>query len=185
MARGTGSKKGKGKAKGRKRSRRGGDGSAFAHLRTNSSERRDGTRKEGRCQLCLNKVPLTDQYTAVNNLDEGTVTKSKKGAAAKESNAHLSHYCGDCVDKRVKRKEYWMENVREADGPDQRGQGGGRKKKKATKKATPRKRTRKAKGKRKRTRTKAEPKAKSTPKPKKRKRTKAKAQAAAASDEPF
>jgi len=176
------------KGKGRKRSRQGsstGGVSKWAKFNTNSLERRMGTRKENRCQLCLTKADLDEQFTVVNDLEAGTVKKSKNASA--EKNEHLSHYCGDCADKRVKRKEYWMESVREASGPDQRGKTGSSKKKAAKKK-----RVRKPKGKKKAA---AKPKrkrnrksrAKSDAKPK-RKRARGKNAKAASSDgddEPF
>lgn len=184
------------KGKGRKRSRQGteatGGSSKWAKFNTNSLERRMGTRKEGRCQLCLTKADLDDQYTVVNDLDAGTVKKAKNASA--EKNEHLSHYCGDCADKRVARKEYWMENVREASGPDQRGKSGGSKKKTAKKKRVRKGKGTKGKGKgkkaaakgkapRKRTR---KTRAKSDAKPKRQRRTaKAKAAEADGDDEPF
>lgn len=184
--------KGKGrkaaKGKGRKRSRQGstaGGSSKWAKFNTNSLERRMGTRKENRCQLCLTKADLDEQYTVVNDLEAGTVKKSKNASA--EKNEHLSHYCGDCADKRVKRKEYWMDSVREASGPDQRGKTGSSKKKPAKKKRVRSKKGKgkKAKGKAPRKRNRKS-RAKSDAKPKRqRRRGKAKAASAEGDDEPF
>jgi hypothetical protein len=180
------------KGKGRKRSRQGTAGgvSKWEKFNTNSLERRMGTRKENRCQLCLTKAPLDEQFTVVNDLEAGTVKKSKNASADK--NEHLSHYCGDCADKRVTRKEYWMESVREASGPDQRGKTGGGRKKKAAKKK--RVRGKKAKGKKGKAKAKGKAprkrnrksRAKSDAKPKRqRRRSKAKAASAESEDEPF
>lgn len=169
-----------------KRSRKRG-ASHFGELKTNSRERRDGTRDAGLCQLCLEPHAIKDQYTVVNDLEAGVAKKAKNA----DKHPDLSHYCADCADKRKARKEYWMEKVREASGPDQRGQRGGRKKatRTRTRKAAGKAKAAKgaAKGKRKRTRTRkaAEPKGKSRPKPKKaRKARKAKATQSSAA-EPF
>jgi hypothetical protein len=182
-------KGGKGRKRSTAKASTGGGSSKWAKYNTNSLERKLGTRKENRCQLCLTKVPLDEQYTVVNNLEKGSVTKKQN--ADSEANEHLSHYCGDCADKRVKRKEYWMESVRDGSGPDQRGQAStGRKRKKAPKKAkgkATRKRSAKKaadKPKRKRTRTKAKADKAAKPRKRARKRSK-KAAETGGSDEPF
>jgi hypothetical protein len=69
-----------------------------------SREKREATRRQGQCQMCLAKVPLKEQYTVTNNLDKGTVLKRKDAAKQEDK----SHYCGDCADKRVKMKERWI-----------------------------------------------------------------------------
>lgn len=67
---------------------------------------RDKARKAGRCQLCNAKVPLKDQFTVVNDLEAGKPVKRKN--AARRGAEKLSHYCGDCADKRVKQKQAWL-----------------------------------------------------------------------------
>jgi hypothetical protein len=69
-------------------------------------ERRARTRKAGKCQMCESKVPLKDQYTVTNDLKAGEVVKRKNaGAKGKET---ASHYCAECVERRVKQKQVWL-----------------------------------------------------------------------------
>jgi hypothetical protein len=69
-------------------------------------QRRERTRKEGKCQLCERKTPLKEQYTVTNDLKAGIASKRKDGTrkAAEEA----SHYCEECVEKRVKQKQAWL-----------------------------------------------------------------------------
>jgi len=69
-----------------------------------SKEKRDLTRKQGRCQKCLAKVPIAEQYTVTNDLKKEKVFKHRNA----EVMPNKSHYCGDCADKRMKMKERWM-----------------------------------------------------------------------------
>jgi hypothetical protein len=69
-------------------------------------DRRDRTRREGKCQMCESAVPLEKQYTVDNDLTTATV-KVRKNAALKGSETK-SHYCGACKDKRVKQKQAWL-----------------------------------------------------------------------------
>lgn len=69
-------------------------------------ERRARTRKAGKCQMCESKVPLKDQYTVTNDLEQGRPIK-RKNAARKGAEA-ASHYCGECADRRVKQKQAWL-----------------------------------------------------------------------------
>lgn len=108
--------------------------------RPNLMSRRERTRKEGKCQLCEKKTPIKDQYTVVNDLDEGVATKRKNAGA--KGNETSSHYCGECADKRVTQKEAWINSVRNADAKPKakKGKKGAKgkakaKAKKATKKA--------------------------------------------------
>lgn len=78
----------------------------------NSLSHREKTRKENRCQLCGTKTPLKDQFTVVNDLEEGKVKKQKN--AARKGAEKLSHYCGDCASKRVKQKETWLKTREES-----------------------------------------------------------------------
>lgn len=70
-----------------------------------SSEKRERTRREGKCQICEKAVPLGEQYTVVNDLENGKVVK-RKNAAKREDK---SHYCGDCASRRVKEKQAWLD----------------------------------------------------------------------------
>jgi hypothetical protein len=70
------------------------------------TERRERTRKEGKCQMCEESVPLTKQYTVTNDLEAGTV-KAQKNAARKGAET-ASHYCEECKDKRIKQKQAWL-----------------------------------------------------------------------------
>lgn len=88
--------------------------------RPNYGKRKGETKKVDECQLCDTPTPLKDQYTVVNEKDEdGTFTgkaiKTKIGRGAAKHPDNLSHYCGDCADKRVKQKEAWVAR-RLADG---------------------------------------------------------------------
>jgi hypothetical protein len=76
--------------------------------RPNSLSRRDRTRKEGKCQLCETKATLKDQYVVTNDLEAGTVKASKD--ASKPSREKMSHYCGDCKDKRIAQKQAWLDS---------------------------------------------------------------------------
>lgn len=69
-------------------------------------ERRERTRKEGKCQLCEKSVPLDKQYTVQNDLAKGTV-KARQNATRKGAET-TSHYCGDCKDKRITQKQAWL-----------------------------------------------------------------------------
>ena len=90
----------------------------------NRLDRREKTRKEGRCQWCHTKVPLEEQYVVFNDFEAG-VTKRLKDAT-KKGREKLSHYCEDCAKKRQKIKQA---------GDFDRAKGGGKKKAKpATKK---------------------------------------------------
>lgn len=80
----------------------------------NSMERRQKTRKADKCQLCGTKTDLKDQYTVVNDLEAGKPIKKKN--AARRGAENLSHYCGDCADKRVKQKQAWLDS-RNGDAP--------------------------------------------------------------------
>lgn len=73
-------------------------------LSPGSKAKREQTRKQGRCQMCLTKVPIEEQYTVTNNLKTEKVT-TRKDAKDKPD---ASHYCGDCAPKRVKMKERWF-----------------------------------------------------------------------------
>lgn len=81
----------------------------------NSLDHREKTRKANTCQLCGVKVPLKDQFTVVNDLENGTVKKQKN--AARKGAEKMSHYCGpdknDCAGKRVKQKEAWLKTREE------------------------------------------------------------------------
>jgi hypothetical protein len=68
--------------------------------------RRERTRKEGKCQMCEESVPLETQYTVTNDLEAGTV-KVRKNAARKGAEV-ASHYCEGCKDRRVKQKQAWL-----------------------------------------------------------------------------
>lgn len=70
------------------------------------SDRRDRTRREGKCQMCETAVPLAKQYTVENDLTTAAV-KVRKNAARKGSEAK-SHYCGACKDRRVKQRQAWL-----------------------------------------------------------------------------
>jgi hypothetical protein len=69
-------------------------------------ERRARTRKAGKCQMCESKVPLKEQYTVHNDLGNGTVHKRKN--AARKGAETASHYCAECVERRVKQKQAWL-----------------------------------------------------------------------------
>lgn len=71
------------------------------------NERRERTRKEGKCQLCEKSVPLAKQFTVHNDLATGTV-KARKNAARKGAET-ASHYCEECKDKRLKQKQAWLD----------------------------------------------------------------------------
>jgi hypothetical protein len=107
--------------------------------RPNSLSRRERTRKEGKCQLCEAKVPLSEQYTVTNDLEAGTVSKKKN--AARKGAETASHYCGpsqnDCAGKRVKQKSDWLAS-RESGGT-KKTKGKSKKGKAAAKKATAKK----------------------------------------------
>lgn len=85
----------------------------------NSLDHREKTRKANACQLCGVKVPLKDQFTVVNDLENGTVKKQKN--AARKGAEKLSHYCGpdknDCAGKRVKQKEAWLKTREDSPAP--------------------------------------------------------------------
>lgn len=70
-------------------------------------ERRARTRKAGKCQMCESKVPLKDQYTVHNDLEKGIVRKHRN--AARKGAETASHYCGECVERRVKQKQAWLD----------------------------------------------------------------------------
>lgn len=74
----------------------------------NSLTRRQRTRNEGKCQLCETKTSLKDQYVVTNDLEAGTVKASKD--ASKPSRENMSHYCGDCKDKRINQKQAWLDS---------------------------------------------------------------------------
>lgn len=130
------------------------------NMAPNSVEKREETRKQGRCQKCLAKVPLASQFAVLNDLDNGKVKVAK--ATAHEDK---SHYCGDCKDVRVKMKENWLNTQRDAQS------GGGSKKKPAAK-------TKKAPAKKKAAAKKRPPAKKGKAAPKKK-------AAAKSGDEPF
>jgi hypothetical protein len=78
------------------------------HYPPNDGSRRERTRKAEKCQLCETKVPLKEQFTVVNDLDEGKPVKKKN--AARRGAEKLSHYCGECATKRVKQKQAWLDS---------------------------------------------------------------------------
>ena len=146
----------------------------------NDLSRREKTRKAEKCQLCLTKVPLKEQFTVQNDLENLKVVVKKN--AARKGAEKMSHYCGTCKDERVKLKTAWM----------QRTHGEGAAKKVAPKTAKPKasKTVRKAKAKpAAKKKVAAKPKAKATkpaskPKPRPSKRAAKKpARAAAAAKE--
>jgi hypothetical protein len=71
------------------------------------NERRERTRREGKCQLCEKSAPLEKQYTVHNDLKKGTIT-ARKNATRKGAEA-ASHYCEECKDKRLKQKQAWLD----------------------------------------------------------------------------
>lgn len=123
----------------------------------NQMSHREATRKQKRCQLCGTKVPLTDQYTVQNDLENLTVTKRKN--AARKGAETMSHYCSDCADKRVTQKQAWIDSVYS-------GGNGKAKSKPAARKAAKAVAKPKAKPKAAKPKATAKPKAKSVRKPK-------------------
>lgn len=81
----------------------------------NDLDRREKTRKAEKCQLCGTKSPLSDQFTVVNDLENGVVVKKKN--AARKGAESLSHYCGDCAGKRVTQKQAWLDGRDESPKP--------------------------------------------------------------------
>jgi hypothetical protein len=69
--------------------------------------RRELTRKEGKCQMCEESVPLEKQFTVTNDLEAGTV-KVRKNAARNGAEV-ASHYCEGCKDRRVRQKQAWLD----------------------------------------------------------------------------
>lgn len=74
----------------------------------NDLSRREQTRKKSQCQLCRTKVPLKDQFTVTNDLEEGTVKKKKN--CERRGAETASHYCGECADKRITQKQAWLDS---------------------------------------------------------------------------
>jgi hypothetical protein len=72
----------------------------------NDLSRREKTRKEGKCQLCRKKVPLKEQFTVTNDLENNEVKKKKN--ADRRGAETASHYCGECADKRISQKQAWL-----------------------------------------------------------------------------
>jgi hypothetical protein len=64
----------------------------------NTKERKEKARKQERCRLCWDKVPLKDQFT-LENVD-GTMVRKKN--AARRGAEKLWHGCADCSEKRRK-----------------------------------------------------------------------------------
>lgn len=96
----------------------------------NLKDRREKRRNKNHCQTCDTAISLKEQYTVVNDLDNGKVNKRKN--AARKGAENLNHYCDDCADKRVKRGEYFIQ--RRADGTWGQPLNGKAKPKKAAKK---------------------------------------------------
>lgn len=80
---------------------------ALEGMAPNSVEKREETAKQGRCQKCLTKVPMSKQFKVTNDLDAGKVRVGK-------ADEDHSHYCGECKDVRVAMKTSWLENQRGA-----------------------------------------------------------------------
>lgn len=97
--------------------------------RPNSLTRRERTRKEGKCQLCEKKTPLKEQFVVTNDLDAGTCKASKD--ASKPSREQMSHYCGECKDKRISQKQAWLDSRDGTSKPKAKGKKAAAKKGKA------------------------------------------------------
>jgi hypothetical protein len=70
------------------------------------NERRERTRREGKCQMCEESVPLEKQYTVTNDLKSGKAGKRKN--ASRKGAETQSHYCDTCAEKRVRQKQAWL-----------------------------------------------------------------------------
>lgn len=79
---------------------------------TNSKSVRVRTAKAGKCQWCETKTPLENQERVYNDLEKGVVVRERIGkrAAPTVIEEGLSHWCGDCADKRVAMATRWLDS---------------------------------------------------------------------------
>lgn len=89
----------------------------------NDREKRERTRREGKCQICEKVVPLEEQFTLENDLDNDVVIRTEN--AARPGAEEMSHYCADCVDERERGKLEWLrERRKRLDADEDEGRGG-------------------------------------------------------------
>lgn len=80
----------------------------------NDRQKRERTRREGKCQICETEVPLEEQFTLENDLDNDIVIRTEN--AARPGAEGMSHYCADCVDARERGKLAWLRERRKGLG---------------------------------------------------------------------